>query len=201
MTPTDQSRNGHTTSEDLAAYLDGEVRPEERARIHAHLDDCESCREETADLIVLLERRSRRKLRRFAVPFAAVAAVAGILLVGPALQEGSEESVERLRGSDAAARAEAVLDIRVVNPTPQAVVELASLEFAWEGVEEEALYRFTITDESGEPLWSHETFATSVSLPSEVELRSGQSYFWFVDVLLADGRTGTTGVLSFRVSG
>jgi hypothetical protein len=79
-------------------------------------------------------------------------------------------------------------------------VESGSLEFAWEGVQEGALYRFTVTDESGEPLGSLETFETSVPLPSKVELHAGEDYFWFVDVLLADGRTGTTGVLSFRVS-
>jgi hypothetical protein len=61
------------------------------------------------------------------------------------------------------------------------------------------LFRFTLTGQSGEPLWFHETSETSVSLPSEVELRPGETYFWYVDVLLPDGRTGTTGVLDFIV--
>jgi hypothetical protein len=165
------------------------------------MDECQACRDEAADLIAIMQRGNRRKVRKFAVPLAAAAAVIGVLLVGPSLSDRTDESGERLRDPETALREEGTLEVRSVTPMSQAVVEPGSLEFAWETVEEGAFYRLTVTDETGEPLWSLETVETSATLPSEVELRSGRVYFWFVDVLLEDGRTGTTGVLSFELSG
>jgi hypothetical protein len=140
-------------------------------------------------------------VRRRAVPLAAAAVIAGILLVGPSIgRERSDAPGERVRGPDAATRAEALLEIRVITPAADAIVESQALEFAWEAVEDGAVYRLTVTDESGEPLWSQETSGITLRLPAEVDLVPGRLYFWFVDVLLADGRTGSTGVVSFRLS-
>lgn len=199
MTTTDGSRSDHLTVEELAAYLDGNVSPEEIVRIQEHLDECGICREETADVVTVLQRAKRRRARRLAVPIAAAAAVAGLMLVGPSLQDRGERAGERGRGPDPTSRAETLLEIQAISPAPQATVRGDSLGFAWEAVEEGAVYRLTVTDESGELLWFHETPVTSVRLPPEVELRPGQRYFWFVDVLRADGSTGTTGVMTFSV--
>ncbi|MFO7595242.1 MAG: zf-HC2 domain-containing protein [Desulfocurvibacter africanus] len=40
--------------QDLAAYLDGRLSPEERDRFKAHLDQCAACREAVAELGALL---------------------------------------------------------------------------------------------------------------------------------------------------
>lgn len=40
----------HLNSEQLSAYLDGQVRPDERRRLEAHLAACEACRRELAGL-------------------------------------------------------------------------------------------------------------------------------------------------------
>lgn len=189
----------HLTSEELAAYLDDEAGPGEKARILAHLDACESCREETADLVRLLRRRRRQRVRRTVVPLAAAAALAGVLFVGSFFQEGTGGSGAALRAPHAATSAEALVDIHVLSPARGSTVEADSIEFAWDAVEEGAVYRLTIADESGEPLWVQETSGTSFRLPPEAELVSGARYFWFVDVLLANGSTGSTGVMSFRV--
>lgn len=201
MPMTDQSPRDHLTSEELAAYLDRKAMPEEKARILAHLDACESCREETADLVRLLHRRDRQKARRLVVPLAAAAAVAGVLLVGPSLHQGTGRPEASFRAPAAASSAEALVRIRVESPASGAIVPPDSVAFAWDAVEEGAVYRLTVTDESGEPLWVHETSTTSLRLPSDVELVPGRKYFWFVDVLLADGSTGSTGVVNFQLGG
>ncbi|MGC8782707.1 MAG: anti-sigma factor family protein, partial [Anaerolineae bacterium] len=43
-------RGNHLHSEELSAYLDGQVRPAERRRIEAHLAGCAACRRELASL-------------------------------------------------------------------------------------------------------------------------------------------------------
>lgn len=199
MATTDHSPWQHLTNEELAAYLDGAAGPEETARVLAHLDTCESCREETADLLRLLHRRSRQKVRRLAVPLAAAAAVAGVLLVGSSLHQQTGRPGAALRASPAATSAEALAKIHVLAPVSGSIVLPDSLRFAWGAVEEGAVYRLTLTDESGEPVWVQETSGTSLRLPRETELVPGRTYFWFVDVLLANGSTGSTGVVSFQV--
>jgi hypothetical protein len=42
-------------------------------------------------------------------------------------------------------------------------------------------------------VWLHETVDTAVSLPPDVALEPGGSYYWYVDALDSDGVSLTTG--------
>ena len=88
-----------------SAYLDGEVTAEESARVRSHLDECEVCRREMADLhesrtalrglptlevpvVVFAELglvEDVVPLRRRAVTWVAAAAVAAVVFVGGAV--------------------------------------------------------------------------------------------------------------------
>jgi hypothetical protein len=199
MTTTYPSPGDHLTPEGLAAYLDGAVGSDERLRIQEHLEGCDSCRQEAAEVVLLLQRRGNRRVKRLAVPVAAAAAVAAILLLTPSLQNGGRGPGERVRVPEPASGVEALPTVRALSPAPGSTVGQADLVFAWEEAGEDAVYRLTVTDESGEPLWFHETTQTTVPLPLDVELLSEQTFFWFVDVLLPDGSTASTGVMSFSV--
>ena len=60
-------------------------------------------------------------------------------------------------------------------------------------------YRFTLTDLDGAVLWSKSVPDTFVTVPPQIELNAGESYYWYVDALLDRGRTATTGISKFVV--
>jgi hypothetical protein len=198
MMSTGRPPTDHLSGEDLAAYLDGELEAAERSRIQSHLADCDSCREEVVELTALVHADTRHRRWTIAVPAAAVAAIAAVLLVSPLVQDGADAPGERVRGPELASEREAVLEVRALAPALEATVDRDSLRFSWEGLEPDATYRLTLTDQGGDPLWTHETSGTALLLPPDVELQPEGSYLWFVDALLADGRTATSGVLSFK---
>jgi hypothetical protein len=51
--------NDHVASEGLAAYADGRLRDEARARVEAHLSRCRECRQELAEAASMLASRER----------------------------------------------------------------------------------------------------------------------------------------------
>ncbi len=198
MTSTGQPAADHLSGAELAAYLDGKLEEGEKRRVQSHLADCDSCREEVVELTALFHADTRRRRWTVGVPAAAVAAIAAVLLLSPLVQDGRDGPGERMRGSEWASEREAVLEVEALAPAPGVMVTPDSIRFSWEGLEPDATYRLTLTDEGGDPLWVHETSGTTVLLPQDVGLQPGGTYLWFVDALLADGRTATSGVLSFR---
>jgi hypothetical protein len=69
----------HPDHADLAAYADGTAGPAERELVATHVEDCELCREDLADLAGLRRPRPRRRVWRAA--FAAAAALAAVLVM------------------------------------------------------------------------------------------------------------------------
>jgi len=67
----------------------------------------------------------------------------------------------------------------------------------WSAVAGEPTYRLTLTDASGQPVWTTTTTDTSITLPPNVILQQRKRYFWYVDALRADGRAASTGVRRF----
>lgn len=76
----------------------------------------------------------------------------------------------------------------------------AGLRFVWRSAGPAATYRLTLTDPSGAPVWTSSAPDTAVVLAETVKLEGGRAYFWYVDALLPDGRSATTGVQQFRTS-
>lgn len=192
------SSQEHLSSEELSAYLDAETSPEEKATLQAHLADCDACRAEVAELTDLLRNQGRRRFWSIAIPTAAVAAVAALMLAGPLGRRGGDDPAVQLRPGSSA-EFEAMPEIPVISPESGATVDPAHVEFVWAAFGEDPAYRLTLADEGGDPLWTLETTETRTSLPENVRLAPGERYFWFVDALLPDGKTATTGMNTLTV--
>ena len=76
---------------------------------------------------------------------------------------------------------------------------LSDLELRWEPIAGQPLYRVTVTDRDGAPVWTHDTEEGAARIPATAGLRPGESYFWYVDAIREDGRSATTGVRRFTV--
>ena len=208
MTQSDQSAgapDGHIASDRIAAYLNGGLSAEERGDISAHLAECEACRGEVVEVTDTLDRIRGQRRRRWAVPAAAAATVAGGVLIGGLLlreaAENRQASEPTLRGIEGAVEREAVQPIEVLAPLDGASVEATEVSFAWRPVNGEGtLYRLTVTDEGGDPVWTAETHESTFTLAADTQLEPGRVFLWYVDALLPDGHTATTGVHRFSTA-
>jgi len=194
----DGNGTDHLSSQELAAHLDGTLAPDAARRVRAHLADCAECRMEASAVAGLLDEPPARG--RWLWPGVAglvAAGIAGILLLGPTLRGGSPTG-DSLRAPGAAAQREAIAMIGVISPDTVAEAE-PGIEFRWESLGEGALYRITLTDAGGDPVWTTETYETALALPSDVPLERGATYLWYVDAILEDARTATTGIRRLTV--
>jgi hypothetical protein len=181
--------------EELAAYLDGKLRPEERQIAERHLLVCAECRQDLAEAAELGAGPRRSAWVKLGVPFA-VAAVLTLAVIGrgdrvPAPEAGPPV----LRGP----QAEGTRALASVGPANRAGVTLDSLVFRWRSAGGQAHYVLTVTDQAGDVTWTTSTSDTSVALPPGVGLRSGERYYWYVDALLEGATSFTTGVREFIV--
>ena len=190
------STGPHLGSEEVAAYLDNTLSDEECARVKAHLADCDVCREEAVSVSKLLDHapRSRRRL----IAFSAVAAAAALafLLVRPSLDSNLPGRVA-VRGRDTALASEGVVRVRAIAPTGLQTSGAGTL-FVWHPLPG-ATYLLTLTDDRGGKVWSGSTNDTTIALPAATALLPDRSYHWYVDALLSDGSSATTGVTTFQI--
>lgn len=189
----------HLDPDTLGAFLDGALRTAELSRVEAHLAACAQCRQEAIQVGRLTESdagngKRRRRLAYWAVPTAAAAGIAALLLFGPRAQDVAGPETPILRTDDAGARA-----IEVVSPASSGT-SADSVVFAWRQVESGVVYSLTLMDDEGEVLWKETVEDTAVTLPAQVELRPGDRYYWHVDALLALARTATSGVQELTIS-
>jgi hypothetical protein len=181
----------HPTSEEVAAYLSYALPANDRAMLEAHLAVCPQCRREVTSARRLIRSQSSPTVRRWIVPAAAAAAVIAVVLLSP-LRSGRLQTISQRAAEDAAVSA-TMPTIRIVSPASGDTVNRSRVLFAWQSVKAAPLYRLTLTDASGDAVWTKDTSDTTVSLPATVSLGDGKNYFWFVDALVADGTTLTTG--------
>ncbi|MCH7717661.1 MAG: zf-HC2 domain-containing protein [Gemmatimonadetes bacterium] len=182
------TETGHLTPEMIAAYLGQEVSGEERQAVQQHLLTCKECRVDLAEASEL--GAVGRRVRWLAVGLpAAAAAVLAVVLLGPATRDATDDTPV-LRGE----QAEGTARFKAVSPVDGAEVSLDSLVFRWRSEGTGVHYLLTLTDENGDVFWTAGTSDTSLALPLEVGLATGQRYFWYVDALLEGARSSTTGV-------
>jgi len=182
----------HLTAEDVAAFLDRRMTAAERLEAEEHLAGCGECRAEVTAVRRLI--RGQPLARRIPVVPAGLAAAAAIaFLVFTIARPGRELPDSRVRAvpDESPARMAAVV------PADGDTVPPGSPVLVWSSITGEPTYRFTLTDASGQPLWTSATTDTSITLPPQVTLRPRQTYFWYVDALRADGRAASTGVRRF----
>jgi Putative zinc-finger len=185
----------HLTAEDVAAYLDRRLAADELTGLEAHLADCRQCREEAAAVKrMLIDRPIGRPIWLVPIGLAAAAALA-IAMLNVSSDPGSPE--ERLRTPGVTLPAESLSQIAVLSPADGDTIEAGTPAMLWSAVAGEPTYRLTLTDASGQPVWTTTTTDTSVTLPPNVILQPRKRYFWYVDALRADGRAASTGVRRF----
>lgn len=187
------TETGHLTPEMIAAYLGHEVSGEGRQAVQQHLLTCKECRVDLAEASEL--GAVRRPVRWLAVGLpAAAAAVLAVVLLGPSMRDITDDTPV-LRGE----QAEGTVRFEAVSPINGTEVSRDSLLFRWRSEGAQAHYVMTLTDENGDIVWTTGTSDTTLGLPRDVGLVSGQEYFWYVDALLEGARSSTTGVQEFLV--
>jgi Putative zinc-finger len=173
----------HLSPEALAGYLDRDLPDEEQRRVELHLASCMECREELAEVRGLQLSRSRRW---FLVLVPAVAAAAALLVIVLPRQGTAP--------SDVRARPDTDLPLEIVSPASSDVVASSPVTFTWRSAEPGASYTFTLQAADGRVVWSSTTADTVAVVPDSVALSPGQTWFWMVDAVLADGRSRSTGL-------
>jgi len=183
--------DAHLTELQVASYLDQALSAAERAGVEEHLEQCDACRGELVDAARIADTVPAPKRRWLLAGAAAAAAVIGIVLLVP----GRKPAGDVIRGPN---DGEGVPSVTAVTPASGALVSAASLRLTWRPIPTAELYRVTVTDAGGAPVWSDSTSDTSAVPPAA--LVPGRTYYWVVDALLADGRSATTGSVGFTVA-
>ena len=128
-------------------------------------------------------------------PHAVAAAAAAVLLLWVGASEMSQRSVGEptLRGPAAAT------PLGVISPIDGSATDPESLVFQWRAAGEAAHYVFTLTDASGDVVFTNGQPDTTLVLPRSVGLDPGAQYFWVVDALLDGARSTSTEFQGFVV--
>jgi len=185
----------HLDSDQVAAYASGRLSRADRAVIESHLVECAACRHEVADIRPLLRSGLPRPLLIAAPLVAAAAAVLLIVFPGRSAHNPALGSPTLRPGSES----EGMTTLRAWFPAASASVPQAGLRFVWGTDGADALYEITVTDSAGLPLWQTRTPDTTLAPPDSLRLVPGETFHWWVDVLLRDARMATTGVHEFTI--
>ena len=178
----------HLTPEMLAGYLDHALPAEERRQAELHLASCGECRTELA----AAHRLQRRGFRLLRPALVALAAAAALLLVVAIPRDTPAPSALR-----SGPRTDPLLEI--VSPLPSEPVP-TPVTFIWRAAGAGASYTVILQREDGTVAWTSSTADTSIAVPDSVEFGTGRTWFWFVDALLPDGQSFSTGVQRLRTS-
>ena len=177
----------HLTVEEVAAYIDRGLAPSARERVERHVVECAECRAEILAVRRLAPPRGRAWAA--AVPLAAAAVLLLMLIPSRFARNASESAGPTVRSSSVNSSM-----IVAVRPAPGAVIYVDSASFAWRRVAPDLSYRLTLTSQAGELVWSATTSDTTALLPRRVRLDRNHHYIWYVDALLPDGRSVTSGL-------
>lgn len=186
----DGRMNQHPEVHEIAAYADGVVSEEVRARLQAHLATCAECRMELADVLHIVGSlpHAQRMTRRVWIPAAAAAAV--LLVAWP---HDRDESIGPLHR-------EAAVTTTV---SPRAIAPVGSVDSAttlvWSSVPYADSYRVRLFDREGTVLWERETADTSAPPQGSVMLRAGLAYYWRVEARTGFDRVAESDLTEFVI--
>ena len=178
----------HLTPEVLAGYLDDALPAEEKRQTELHLASCGECRTELAD-VRRLQARGFRLSRPVLVSLATAAAI--LLVVAIPRETPAPSTVRSGSGTNPV--------LEIVAPLPSETVA-SPVTFIWRSAGSGASYAFSLQREDGTVAWTSSTADTSIAVPDSLELGSGRTWFWYVDALLPDGQSLSTGVQRLRTS-
>jgi hypothetical protein len=198
MKPESTHTDEHLSEIDIAAYIDGVLSAEERARADRHLSMCDECRLETVTSGDAVASAPPIKPRsRSASLWLGVAAAAGLVVVAASTLTRNAADREIVR-ADSASLPMNRPTVAVVTPADGASLAREG-RLVWRSFGADATYRLTIADESAQPLYSATIQDTSAVLPSSVRSTPGKKFFWYVDAIGSDGLTASSGLKSFTV--
>jgi anti-sigma factor RsiW len=188
---TPLSRSPHVAPESIAAFLDGRLHGAERALVAEHLSECADCRRELIDTRRAIRALTMRRVIGVTAGLALAASLALVLLPPNWRGRPGASDAARLRGPEQAGA--------LVAHGPLGDVADIRPHLTWSPAAAGAVYRVTVTAASGAPVWRASTADTIAVPPDTVSFAPGVTYRWWVDAVLADGATRSTGVREFRV--
>jgi hypothetical protein len=167
---------------EVAGYVEGRLDPAARARIEAHLSDCEPCTAEIAD-VARLRTKPGPRVRWLGVAAAAAAAIAVVMVSRPAGRSaaGTTPAVRGDTGTSAVSMVQPANDATLASPPV----------FVWRAVSGATAYRITVSRADGDSAWTASVPDTTARAPASA--LAADTYYWYVDAILADGssRAGT----------
>ena len=178
----------HISPEMLAGYLDDTLPAEERRQAELHLASCGECRTELTEV-----RQLQRRGFRLSRPALVTLAAAAVLLIVVAIPSDTPVPSTVRSGP----RTNPLLEI--VSPLASEPV-IPPVTFVWRNAGPGASYSLTLQREDGTVAWTSRTADTSMVVPDSLDLGTGRTWFWFVDALLPDGQSFSTGVQRLRTS-
>ncbi len=184
----------HLSEKQLAAYVNRRLSPEEREAAIEHLAECAECRDEALATARVLRAERARRVKYIGAPVATAAAL-GLALLVLVPRWPSESTGPVLREGAAAVAPGASIGVH----SPHNTAQVGQIEFSWQDMGAEVRYRFSLTRSDGGEVWIGATADTSLTLPPDVTLSEGTTYFWWVDALLLNGRSVTTEVQSLTI--
>lgn len=190
----------HLDAGRMAAYLERACDAAERSRIEAHLAECADCCQELVAVDETLRTYPGGRRGRVTIPIVALAAAAvlAVLIVfRPSGEGGPGQSTVQapiLQRSEPEKRT----SIAIRGPEAGEVVEARDVILRWAFLEPDARYLVTVTTADGDSVWAIMTADTSSQIP--IDLEAGGEYLWYVDALLPDGSSASSGIHHFRVS-
>jgi len=182
------SPGAHVDPHDIVGYLENTLGAADRARVETHLSACEEC---TAELVAVRRLHHQTSRQRHWIGIAAAAAgIAAILLLRPGIGREPESPPPVRGGADSG--------IAIVAPAEGASVTESPL-FTWRAVPGAAAYRISVSRADGDSVWSATLPDTSVRAPAGALVGGTALYYWYVDALLADGRSVPGTAHEFRL--
>jgi hypothetical protein len=202
----------HVKPAELAAYVEHSLGTEDMRRVDAHLVECADCRAELGDgsravqqlqtseavtrPLLQVSSPSRSLRRPLLIGLLATAAVALVAILPRNRNTADIQAVER----DAPPVTRSTLPhIAVVSPEEGTQMRLSQPTLVWRRPDGASEFQVSITDEGGRTVWRTVTSDTVVVPPPDVLQGKQRRYFWYVDALLSDGRSITSGVHGFSV--
>jgi hypothetical protein len=191
-------QSDNPSPEELAAFIDGRLSTEDRARLEAYFSSNPSARRELIDasrIVATLPASERRRTRW--IPLAGIAAAAAIvvLLVRPA----DHARLPGIATSGQRGVAEQSQTIALVSPAvDESVADAGPRDFVWRSVDG-ATYRLIVSDASGKTLLQQDIADTVVAMPLAIASNTPGTYYWSVDALESDGSSVTSGARAFTI--
>ncbi|HUG27245.1 MAG TPA: zf-HC2 domain-containing protein [Gemmatimonadales bacterium] len=193
--------SAHLSEEILAAWVDGGLSRDDRAKAAAHLVDCDECRSLALESGGLLRGYARPHwMRRMAIGGLAAAAAVALLILTPETVRTPVGTPPTRTGGPSPA-GEDVLRFAAVGPPTRSIVRPDTIILRWESLTAGTTYRVTLSNDRGDILLRTETRDTALSLQEiAATLIPGDTYNWVVDARLPNLRSAHTARASFQVA-